>query len=211
MILKSTRLREVDFSDSQEISAVRFLSSSAAHTFASLRYYPQATAVGRPSRSRPAESRPASTITSPQPPTRRNGPKLGIFYDNRYRHHSSQRSSFEPAVPTLRRSSGHSVSTVGSPVGIDNSGLQSPTSNSRPVVATSPGTGASQGDAQLGVARRSAARGIASRLPPPLTTRAASKRQAATLSGFAATGASASQDVATSAQPRAKSRATPVP
>src|SRR5207237_1070920 len=135
-------------------------------------------------------------ITTPQLPARRNGPKLGIFYDNGYRHDSSQRSSFVPAVPTLRRSSARSVSTVGSAVGVDNSGLQSPTSNSRPVVARSPGTGASQGDAQLGVARRSAARGIASRLPPPLTTRAASKRQAAALSGIATTGASASQDVA---------------
>jgi hypothetical protein len=212
IVLRSARLREVDFSDGHEVSAVRFLSSSASHTFASLRYYPQEKSSGWPSKSRLANSPKTRRATTPQTPERRKGPKLGIFYDDTYLHQNLQLRSFVPAAAPLRRLSGQSVSTIGSPIGFDDVESQTLTTSPQPtspqpVSVRSPGTISSQGHPPLEISNNPLAPRLENGLPPPLITRAASKRRASKQDEFAGSGVGASQNIATSTTPTAKSGA----
>lgn len=200
VILRSARLAEVDFSDSHEVSAVRFLSSSAAHTFASLRFYPRAEPSEWPSLFRSLEVLPAA---SPQDPVRSKGPKLGIFYDNAYQH-NLQRSSFAPAVPKSRRRSGQSVSTTGSPIGANNADPRSLTTTPQPTPASSLSTTRSQNNPSLDASRGPSAPRRLNGLPPPLTTRAASKRQASSQNMLVTGSASNLQNVSMSVRRSAK-------
>jgi hypothetical protein len=196
VILRSARLAEVDFSDSHEVSAVRFLSSSAAHTFASLRFYPKAER----SLFRSPEVLPAA---SPQTLARSKGPKLGIFFDDTYQR-GLQRSSFGPVVPRSRRQSGHSVSTLGSPIGVNDVDPRSLTTTPQPTPASSLDTVHSQNNPSPDVSKGPSAPRRPSGLPPPLTTRAASKRQASA-QNMLATGSSGSlQNVSMNAGPSTK-------
>lgn len=200
VILRSARLSEVDFSDSHEVSAVRFFSSSAAHTFASLRFYPRAEPSEWPSLFRSFKVLPAA---SPRTAVRSKGPKLGIFYDDTYPH-SPQRSSFAPVVPRSRRQSGQSVSTIGSPIDADDVDPRPLTTTPQPTPASSLGTIHSQNNPSQAVSRGPSAPRRLNGLPPPLTTRAASKRQALTRNMLATESAGGLQNVSMNAGPSAK-------
>jgi hypothetical protein len=200
VILRSARLAEVDFSDSHEVSAVRFLSSSAAHTFASLRFYPRAEPSEWPSLFRSLEVLPAASL---QTPVHSKGPKLGIFYDNTHQH-SLQRSSFAPAVPKSRRQSGQSVSTTGPPIVADDVDPRSLVTTPQPTLTSSLGTIRSQNNSSLDASRGPSAPRRLNGLPPPLTTRAASKRQASAQNMLVTGSAGNLQNVPMSVLPSAK-------
>lgn len=200
MILRSARLREVDFSDHHEVSAVRFLSSSAAHTFTSLRYYPHMITSGGPLKSTlanfPKRGRPATTR---QTPVHQKGPKLGIFYDDAYQHTS--RSSLVPVPATWRR---QSVSTIGSPISVDDVDSRSLTGSPEPVSARSSDIFHSQVNPLLESSIPSSARPLVNELPPPMKTRAASKRQAPVEDAFTTASTGTSQNIAKRTNPRVK-------
>jgi hypothetical protein len=208
VILRSARLAEVDFSDSHAVSAVRFLSSSAAHTFASLRFYPRAGPSEWPSLFRSPDVLPT---VSPQTPVRSKGPKLGIFYDDTHLH-SLQRSPPAPIVPKSRQQSGQSVSTIGSPIGANDVEPKSLTTTTA-ATATTPQsipasplgtTTHSHNNSSLDVSGGPSARRRLNGLPPPLTTRAASKRQALAQNILATGNTDHLQNVSINAGPSAK-------
>ena len=209
MILKSARLREVEFSDGHTVSAVRFLSSSAAHTFASFRYYPQAISSGRPSISQLTNARKAGPATILQTPVGRKGPKLGVFYDDTYQPQNPQRSSLVPApvAATSRRQSGQSVSTIGSPTRASDVDSQSLTASPPPGSTRSSDTASSQHNPPVEVSNGPSTHRRLRGLPPPLTTRAASKRLAPMQDARETGSAGASQHSATSTTPSTKSSA----
>ncbi|KIV87639.1 hypothetical protein PV11_03171 [Exophiala sideris] len=83
LILRSSRLNEVDLHDRTQLQPFRLLSSSAAHSFAYRRYYPpqpagqssMQTADNASAKNKPSKRRPKSTSKA--------GPPVGVFYEER--------------------------------------------------------------------------------------------------------------------------------
>ena len=202
MIIKSARLQQVDLSESHTVFAVRFLTSSAAHTFAHVRYYPLSKTSNKPAISRVAKSATRISRTTPQTPERRKGPKLGIFYDEKYEPRCSRNSPFTPGVVTLHRLPGQSVSTVGSPIGLVETGSQSRTTSPQPLSESSSDTTPSENHPRSEEVDETFSSRRPNGLPPPLTTRAASKRKASMQDGHGRDSPATSQSMATNSSPR---------
>ena len=203
MIIKSARLQEVDFLESRAVFAVRFLTSSAAHTFAHLRYYPQAMTSNKPPISRVAKPAARLSRTTPQTPECRKGPKLGIFYDEKYQPRGLRNSPFTPVVATLRRLSGQSVSTIDSPIGPVETDSQSRTNSPQPVSESSFDITPSQEHPRSGEVDETFSSRRPNGLPPPLTTRSASKRKVSTQDGHGRDSATTLQKTAANSSSRA--------
>ena len=201
MIIKSARLREVDLSEGCLASAVRFFTSSAAHTFARIRYYPQAKASDRLEVSQIADTAATHSVLIPQIPERGKGPRLGIFYDDTYRHRGPWTSPSAPVAAPLRRLSGHIVSTVGSPTSPIEISSQSHTTSPQLVSAPPPNSTPFRDPLLTTDFAETFTPPRPNGLPPPLTTRAASKRQAAAQDKLGNGIAGTSRDVATGTTP----------
>lgn len=112
MILRSARLNEVDFSEKSKTSAVRFLSSSAAHTFSYLLYPPPTEVdISTTVRFRSSGSRDQDwVVAGPEAPVTPRGPELGVFYAKIPTNSSLRKKSFV-TVPAPEESTTENATT----------------------------------------------------------------------------------------------------
>ena len=178
LIFKSTRLAEVDFSKRQPVPTFRFLSSSAAHSLAYLRYYPMAE------NRIPIDDDSSSSVDPdevPEPrmfqePSDLRGPKLGIFYEDLTPETKSTRNILSTTVrssrsPQRNRSLSARTSRRGRNPKDKNLEASRIASMDRPQLGVPSGN-----HAILGTPTEPFVWTTPHGLPPPLTTRAASKR-----------------------------------
>ncbi|KIY01853.1 uncharacterized protein Z520_01991 [Fonsecaea multimorphosa CBS 102226] len=83
MIVKTPRLTSVDFSDRTIVHPFRFISSSASHSFMFRRYYPDLPTMHPSALRTLRKSKRQSEIgPSKREEKRKQGPRLGIFYED---------------------------------------------------------------------------------------------------------------------------------